>query len=149
MAWRKPTIRDLTAKLSQAEVNAFRKYPDFATAADPARDILELTASFVRGFCRRNEQVVLSPEEYTIPESLMSPAMDYAAFDVLKRLALAPGEARVKAYEEAISLFKSIASGEYIPESWYEDGEERNESSNRALPSIHAAPRRKILDWHR
>ncbi len=148
MAWREPTLRDLAAKLSQTEMNAFRKFPDFATAADPAADILRLTASFVRGFCRRNRQVTLSPAEYSVPESLLSPAMDCAAFDVLKRINLAPGEARVKAYEKAVELFEKVASGAYTPESYSADGEADDAASNLARPAIHEPPRRKVLDWN-
>lgn len=149
MAWREATFRDIAAKLSQDELNQFRQSPDFRSAADPVADILRLTASFVRGFCRRNRQVTMSPVEYTMPESLISPAMDYAAFDVLKRLSLTPEDARVKAYENALQLFKEVASGEYTPESWSGEGTDEDDSrSNIAHPAIHNPPRRRKLDWH-
>ena len=94
MGWRKPGERDLTAKLNQRELAEFKKFPDFASAANPAEDILEQTAEFVRGFCRRNKQVAISPARAEIPESLMSPAMDIAAFDILKRINTNINEAR-------------------------------------------------------
>lgn len=146
MAWRKPELRDLAAKLNQRELDAFRQHPDFKTMADPAADILEQTSEFVRGFCRTNKQVRMSPEEGTIPEGLISPAMDYAVYDVLKRINVNPNDARKAAWEKAIDLFEKVASGSYIPESWSEDEEEGDASSNRATPDFGAQQRRFILN---
>lgn len=146
MAWRKPELRDLAAKLNQRELDSFRQHPDFKTMADPAADILEQTAEFVRGFCRTNKQVNMSPEAGTIPEGLISPAMDYAVYDVLKRINVTPNEARKAAWEKAIDLFEKVASGGYIPESWSEDAEEGDASSNRATPEFGDSSRRFILN---
>lgn len=147
MAWRKPETRDLTAKLNQREVTAFKQHPDFATMADPASDILEQTAEMVRGYCRTNKQVRMSPELGTIPEGLMSPAMDYAVYDVLKRINVNVNESRKAAWEKAIELFEKVARGEYIPESWTEDetGED-DASSNKARPKFSDRQRFKILN---
>lgn len=149
MAWRKPETRDLTAKLNQREVTAFKQHPDFVTMADPASDILEQTAEMVRGYCRTNKQVRMSPDLGTIPEGLMSPAMDYAAFDVLKRINVQPNEARKAAWEKAIELFEKVGRGEYIPESWaeHETGEEDTQS-NKARPKFSNTTRYKILDMY-
>ena len=148
MAWRKPETRDLTAKLNQREVTAFKQHPDFASMADPASDILEQTAEMVRGYCRTNKQVRMSPELGTIPEGLMSPAMDYAAYDVLKRINVNINESRKAAWEKAIDLFEKVARGEYIPESWSSEGEpgEEDASSNRARPKFSDNQRFKILN---
>ena len=147
MAWRKPETRDLTAKLNQRELTAFKQHPDFATMADPAVDILEQTAEFVRGFCRTNKQVRMSPVLGTIPEGLISPAMDVAVFDVLKRINVQPNEARKAAWEKALELFDRVSKGEYIPESWTADetGED-DASSNKAQPSFGTESRRFILN---
>ena len=145
MSWRKPELRDLAAKLNQRELNEFRAHPDFATAADPAADILAQTAEYVRGFCRRNKQVTLSPEAGSIPESLMSPAMDVAAFDVLKRISVDINESRRIAWEKAVDLFREVASGAYTPESWSDEGGD-GADSNLALPEFGSSNRRFILN---
>jgi len=138
-------MRDLAAKLNQRELTAFKQHPDFASMADPAADILEQTAEFVRGFCRSNKQVKMSPALGTIPEGLVSPAMDYAVFDVLKRINVNPNDARKAAWEKAIEVFEKVASGAYIPESW-DDGTDDDTASNRARPKFSDAQRYKILD---
>jgi hypothetical protein len=115
--------------------------------ADPAADILEQTAEMVRGYCRTNKQVRMSPEPGSIPEGLMSPAMDYAAYDVLKRINLTINESRKAAWEKAIELFEKVARGEYIPESWTKDETpEDDTSSNKAMPSFLPNARYKILN---
>ena len=149
MAWRKPTSRDLVAKLNQREATAFKQHPDFASMADPASDILEQTAEMVRGYCRTNKQVRMSPEAGSIPEGLMSPAMDYAAYDVLKRINVNINDSRKAAWEKAIELFEKVARGEYIPESWTEgETPEDDTSSNKAMPKFIPNARMKILNMY-
>ncbi len=147
MAWRKPETRDLTAKLNQRELTAFKQHPDFASMADPAADLLEQTAEMVRGYCRTNKQVKMSPVLGTIPEGLLSPAMDIAVFDVLKRINVNPNEARKAAWEKALDLLEKVGRGEFIPESWAEkETGEEDASSNRARPKFSNYARFKILD---
>lgn len=147
MAWRKPETRDLTAKLNQRELVAFKQHPDFASMADPAADILELTAEMVRGYCRTNKQVKMSPVLGTIPEGLLSAAMDIAVYDVLKRINVQPNEARKAAWEKALELMDRVAKGEFIPESWYEsETGETDTASNKALPKFTDTIRYKILN---
>ena len=149
MAWRKPVLRDLTAKLNQREVDLFSAHPDFGSMSNPAADLLEQTAEFVRGFCRTNKQVRMSPEAGTIPEGLISPAMDYAVYDVLKRINVQPNEARKAAWEKATELFKDVGTGAYIPESWSEDETaEGDTQSNKAMPEFSVGPRYKILNMY-
>jgi hypothetical protein len=126
MAWRAPTTADLIATLSKAEVDAFDQSVP-ASASAPSEDLVARTASFVRGFIRRNHHVRLGPAG-TLPEGLISPAMDYAAFDVLKRLPVEVGAARVKAREEALLLFEDVASDKVTPESFGEDEADGNDA---------------------
>ena len=131
MAWRAPTTSDLVATLSQAEVTAFdQSVPTPAqgeAALTPSADLVARTASFVRGFIRRNHHVRLGPAG-TLPEGLISPAMDYAAFDVLKRLPVEVGNARIKAREEALLLFEDVAQDKVTPESFGEDEADGNDA---------------------
>lgn len=147
MGWRKPTRRDIAAKLTQAELDKFSASPDFLSGADPVADVLELTAETVRGFCRTNKQLKMCPEAGTVPEGLMTFAMDFAAFDVLKRINHAPNEARTKAWEAAREMFAAVGRGEFIPESYQSEEEADDTSANRALPSFsETTNRRKILN---
>lgn len=145
MAWRKPTLRDIAAKLNQRELDAYRQHPDFNTSADPVLDILEQTAESVRGYCRTNKTVKISPELGSIPEGLITFAMDFAAFDILKRINAPIGEPRKVAWEKAIEVFKDVAEGKFIPES-YAEGSDDDTTSNRAQPVFSAMGRRKILN---
>ena len=91
----------------------------------------------------------MSPDLGTIHEGLMSPAMDYAAFDVLKRINVQPNEARKAAWEKAIELFEKVGRGEYIPESWAkEETGEEDTQSNKARPKFSNTTRYKILDMY-
>ena len=137
MAWRKPTERDLAATLSQEEIDKFRRsFPD----GDPVGDILLRTAELVRGHCRSNRSLMVSPEAGTLPESLISPAMDYAAFDILKRMPLKINDERRMAREAAEALFGKVADGKVTPED-AEDG-----SGTRAGPSFADPHPPRLLD---
>lgn len=114
--WRRPDNDDLVATLSQKEIDAFRASAGFA--ADPIERLLTRTAAMVRGYIRSGGKCALSPNEGEIPESTISKAMDYAAFDVLKRLNLKPNEARTQARTAAEEFFRRIEDGKIIPESY-------------------------------
>lgn len=145
MAWRKPEPRDLAAKLNQKEIDAYRIHPDFKSVADPVNDLLAMTAESIRNYCRTNKTVTMSPEPGTIPEGLMSFAMDIAAYDVLTRIGVPVNEARKAKWERAMEWLEKVASGQLTPESWSEDGTEGDTDSNRAEPAFCPA-RFKILN---
>lgn len=138
--WRALTEADLVATLSAKEVAAFRESAGAASsgALDPVADLLARTAQMVRSYIRAGGRITLSPEGGRVPEGLISPACDYAAFDVLKRMPVAIGEDRRRAREQAIAIFEQVASGRVIPESEAGEG------------AVNASPRyirkRKILD---
>lgn len=115
--WRKPTIDDLTAALSVREVEAYKRSADFG-GSDPAEQILASTADLVRGYCRNNSNLQLSPTAGEIPESLMSPAMDYAVFQLLKRMPISISEERKSAQSSALRIFGDVAKGIMTPESY-------------------------------
>ena len=96
MSWTKPTRDDLTATVSAEEVDAFGDSADFA---DAVSGILSRTTNLVRGYVRAGGAKVPA-EPGTIPPSLLAPAMDYAAFDLLKRFNIPVSEDRRKARAE-------------------------------------------------
>ncbi len=140
MAWRKPTIDDLHATLSAREVEAFQRSADFG-GADPAARILADVAELVRGYCRSNGNVALSPVAGEIPESLVSPAMDYAAFQLLKRLPLPVAEARTSAKDSALRIFGDVAAGKLTPESY---GAAPEAGSGKVAVELAVSSRRRV-----
>ena len=127
MAWITPTLDDLTATVSAAEITAFGESSDFTDAVDA---ILARTVSFVRGFIRAG-RTRPAADEGTLPASLLAPAMDYAAFDLLKRFNVPMSEDRRKARADALALFKKVADRRLAVEP--ADGAE-------ALDEVPAAP---------
>ena len=138
--WREPTIVDLSATLSEKEIEAYRNSIN-ADVQDPVEDLLYRGASFVRGFFFFFRAIKLSPNEREIPESLVSPLCDYVAYDVLKRLPLVINEDRKRAREDALNLFKDVANGNLIPESY-----EVDEESIHARPSFNRPRPKRVCD---
>lgn len=121
MAWRKPTNEDLVATLSQVEVDGYKSSPEFENESDPVERILDDTAEFVRGYCRRLENkgsLKIHPEDGYIPSGLMNVAMDIAAYRVLKRFNIPLTDARKDAYNAAIEQLRDVADGKMFPESY-------------------------------
>ena len=85
----------------------------------------------------------MAPAEDWLPESLISPAMDYMRFNILTRMNLVVNESRTKAYENAKELFDQLLRGEFVPES---DGPE-DDGTDKALSPIAApATPERLLD---
>lgn len=116
MNWRTVDENDLAATLSQGEIDAFRRDASL-DGSDPVARLLARTVAKVRGYIATNGKVRRMGPSGTLPESLISPAMDYAAADVLKRINVPLNDDRRKARERAEDLFKDVAAGKYTPES--------------------------------
>ena len=115
-SWRTVDENDLAATLSQGEIDAFRQDASL-DGSNPVARLLTRTVAMVRGYIATNGKVRRMGPSGTLPESLISPAMDYAAADVLKRIDVQLNEDRRKARERAEDLFKDVAAGKYTPES--------------------------------
>lgn len=114
--WRTVDENDLAATISQGEIDAFRQDASL-DGSDPVARLLKRTVAMVRGYIATNGKVRRMGPLGTLPESLISPAMDYAAADVLKRINVPLNDDRRKARERAEDLFKDVAAGKYTPES--------------------------------
>ena len=112
--WRKPTNDDLTGNLSTREVEVYNRSATFG-GDDPSAQILSETADLVRGYCRSNGNIRLSPNAGEIPVSLISPAMDYAVFQLLKRMPVAIAEARRSAKDSALRIFWRRCRWQVLP----------------------------------
>lgn len=116
--WRIPTVDDLKHTLSTREIEAYQAHNgsvDWKTAAEA---LVLRTATFVRGCVRSGGKTRMSPRAHEIPESLVSAAMDYCAYDVLKQLPVKITEERKLARRDAVALFDKVAAGKYIPEDF-------------------------------
>ena len=142
--WVEVTETDLAATIAQREIDAYRRSgPN--DGSDLVAELLRRTVSHVRGWISCNGDVRLGPSG-TIPEGLVSPAMDYAAADLLKRIDRPLNDDRRKARERAETLFEKIAQGAYKPESYTADGTLDDTTRPATSPSFaHPRPER-ILD---
>lgn len=133
--WRKVTRADLAAALSEPEIRAFGQNED---ADDTAVErLVANTVSAVRGYVRSGRRCRMPDDEALLPEMLVAPAMDVAAFNLLKRFNRCPNEARTKAYERAIALFERLAAGAVVPE----DYGEAPDRDTIAYPAFRSRPR--------
>lgn len=140
-AWRKVTETDLTSALSAAEVGAFKQS---AGRGQPVAQQIEATVAYVRGCIRSGGRCRPDPDESTLPESLVAPAMDWLRYRYISRIDLKINEARTKLYEDARRLFEEIARGEYVPESAVED--DYGDSGRALSPVAASANPQRLLD---
>ena len=118
--WRTVDENDLVATMSLREVDAFRRSGP-VDGSDRVARLLERTVATVRGWISCNGAVRMGPLG-TLPNSLVSPAMDYAAFDLLKSQNIEVNEDRRRARQRAEEIFEKIATGAMCCESYTEDG---------------------------
>ena len=136
--WRKTTYDDLAATLSDMELQSYRT--SFAGEGDPIELLLNRTAALFRAAIRTGGLSRLSRVQYSIPESVISKAMDYAAFDVLKRLDAPINEDRRRARTDAEDLLKRLEDAKFEVES---DGETDADNVGRhAAELVSVAPNR-------
>jgi len=140
--WRKPTERDLQISISQAEVESYKDAATSDTAVDTVEAVLARTASLVRGYCRANPRIRLGPSG-TIPEGLMAAAMDYAAVDVVKRTPSGVSDERRRARETALQMFRDVADGKMLAESF---GEPDDASGGSPVEVAVSSPQRFTPD---
>lgn len=95
MAWRRPTQDDLTARLSQDELDAFAVSAGFSS--DVVDGVLAQSAAFARDAVRSGGRCRLSPEDGAIPEGLFRPVLAIAVLDLLNRFSVQPTDARREA----------------------------------------------------
>lgn len=132
MSWIKPTREDLTATISSEEIDAFSASADFADVVDAN---LRRTVQLVRGYVRAGG-VKLPADESLMPPSLLASAMDYAAYDLLKRFSVEISEPRRRAREDALSIFKEVGAGRMA----VEPHEDEDGSSAVAVAPMTAPP---------
>ena len=115
MAWRKPTQDDLTARLSQDELDAFAVSAGFSS--DVVDGVLAQSAAFARDAVRSGGRCRLSPEDGAIPEGLFRPVLAIAVLDLLNRFSVQPTDARREAARAGESYLGEVAAGKITPES--------------------------------
>ena len=127
MAWRRPTQDDLTARLSQDELDAFAASAGFSS--DVVDGVLAQSAAFARDAMRSGGRCRLSPTDGEIPDGLFRSVIAIAILDLLNRLNAHPTEARREAARAAEDYLKEIAAGRIVPESFDAEGGEEAKSA--------------------
>lgn len=136
--WRKVQEADLNSSLSQSEIDAYRRSADFEH--DPVEAQIRQICAYVRGCIRSGgTKVRMAREEDWLPESLISPAMDYMRYQILTRMNQPVNESRTKAYENALTVFDQLRRGEFVPESELVDPEPLAEDPSEKATSPIAA----------
>ena len=141
--WRTVSETDLAVTLSQAEVDAYRAGGPI-DGSDRVEALLQRTVSTVRGWISCNGSVRMCPQPGTLPLSLISPAMDYAAFDLLKSQDMDVNETRTRARERAEQLFEKISTCVFKPESYSEDGAIDDDKRPATSPMADDGPRQTL-----
>lgn len=139
MAWRKPTVQDLTATLSQVEVEMYQQSPDYDTGEKPEERILADTAELVRGYLRKlsnHGHLRIHPEDGYVPSGMMNALTDIAAFKLLKRFSIDVSDPRKKAYDEAMQILRDVADEKMMPEDYVDPDATEEESINAAASVI-------------
>ena len=143
MAWRTITEDELTASLSAAEIEAYRRSAQFG---DPVADQIRAVAAYVRGVVRSSPaRVRLAADPLAVPESLVVPAMDYLRHSVLARMNIEVNASRTLAYNKACELFEQVRKGEFVPEGADEEKEE-DATAPAGSPIAAAACPPRLLD---
>ena len=141
--WRTVSESDLAATIAQGEIDAFRASGP-VDGSDRVAALLDRTVATVRGWISCNGSVRMCPQPDTLPLSLISPAMDYAAFDLLKSQSIDVGEDRRRARESAERLFEKIATGAFKPESYSENGAIDEDKRPATSPMADDGPRQTL-----
>lgn len=132
--WRMVTREDLYATLSEKEVLIFGQNENADESAIDQQ--IALTVSAVRGYIRSGRKCRMPDNEKLLPDMLISPAMDMAAFNLLKRFNRNPNEARTKASDYARTFFEKVATGAIVPEDYGENPGDVSPATTLARPSF-------------
>lgn len=140
MAWTTVAEQDLAGRLSQREIDAFRASPAASMGADPVADTISAAVDLARGYCRSNGNLRPGPAG-TIPRSLLSPVLDIAAYNLLRRLPVPAQEDRRKAYDAALAILRDVAEGRSTPEG---HDEAEDAASGTVAVAVAVSSRRRV-----
>lgn len=141
MSWRPVTREDFAATLSEKEIRVFGANDDASDAA--VEQQVANTVAAVRGYVRSGRKCRMPDEQGLLPDMLVAPAMDIAAYNLIKRFNREPSDARAKAYDHALSLMEKVATGVIVPEDYGETPSEVEVSSSLAKPAF--TPKCRLL----
>jgi len=118
--WRTPTKDDLMDSVSESEIESYDNSASSSVGGKPRNEsVIARTVAFVRGYIMSSpKRITLSPDKSMLPESLIAPAMDYAAISIIKRVDTETAKLRQNAADDAFKLFQSIAEGKFTPEPY-------------------------------
>ena len=132
--WKVATEDDLRKSISETEIEAYRAAA-IDSGIDPVSDLLMRTARLVRGYLRANRRIRLPQDELLIPDTLIAPAMDYAAFDVVSRVPVDNTEDRRVKRQQAIAVFQAVAADRFFVESFEPEDDASGGTAARLVSS--------------
>jgi phage gp36-like protein len=109
MSWITPTRSNLLASVSKDELEKAASL-GIEMDQDIVAEIISRTVNFVRGYIRKGGYEM--GDSGKLPQELLAPAMDYAAFDLFKRIGGKLSDERKAARNDALQIFKSVAKSE-------------------------------------
>lgn len=139
--WRRPTEEDFLATLEEREAELFARDENDDRA--PMAQQMALAVSHARGCVRSGRKCRMPADETLLPDMLVGPAMDYAAFNLLSRLRRDVNASRTKKYDRACALFDKVAAGAIVPEDYGEDP--TTVAPAAALATASVRPKRRLL----
>lgn len=116
MSWRALTEADVLTKLSSPELEAFRATAIADGQADPITAAIASVTDLVRGYVASNSKNTVDSETDTIPDRLISAAVDILVVDIPARAAglqIDSEDARAKAKAQAIRLLEQVAADKF------------------------------------
>ena len=135
--WVPITEEDVLTVLSAPELEGYRKAAVAGGQIDPVQPVIDQVTDLVRGYvggCRRNTL----GKGNTIPEKLLSPALDLIAARIPQRVRRDPTSGRREAAAAAIRLLEQVSRCEFDIE---EPVEASTEKGGAESPSISARTR--------
>ena len=138
--WRVATEDDLKKSISDTEVEAYRVAAIGDGGQDPVADLLLRTTRLVRGYMRANRRIRLPQDETLLPDTLIAPAMDYAAFDVVGRVPVDNTEDRRTRRQQAIAVFQAVAADRFYVEQF----EPQDDAASGAAATLACKSARRV-----
>jgi hypothetical protein len=110
MAWIAPVESDVLTVLSEIELATYRAAATASGQADPVAPTLAQVVDMVRGYVGAYKPNTLGLPG-TIPQKLLSTALDLMAVRLPQRVGVSPKDVRQMAASRAVRLLEQVAAG--------------------------------------
>lgn len=142
MAWISITEDDLLTAISGDELTGYREAALAEGQPDPVQPTIDQAADLVRGYVGGWKQNTLGPAG-TIPQKLLSAAVDIIVARIPSRVGKSPKEGRKDARDAAIKLLEQVSAGKFDIE---EPVTKSDEQPSAPSPSFSGRARRNVRE---